>query len=220
MLKLGLLINKGLMPLIGVVSLQVEIMPKINTVKEHIAWSYANLASGHNAIESGVTEYGRLQYMIRSRLFKGLVSGTMSMGSLYDDEKIKYKYPQSCSYCGSGERLSMDHLIPRKKGGPDDTDNLLWACKSCNSSKRDRDLLVWLKAKDWMPSILMLRRYLKLVFRYCLENELLDLPLDEAYEMDLPFQLQSLPYKLENIGERVLWVEPVSSTERLDIVES
>ena len=53
-----------------------------------------------------------------------------------------------------------------------------------------------------------------------LETKLLDLPLDEAYELDLPFQLQSLPYKLDNVGERVLWVEPVSSTERHDIVES
>lgn len=91
-------------------------MPAINTVKEHIAWSYANLAGGHSAVESGAVKYGRLQYMIRARLFKGLVSGTMKIGSLYDDERIKYKYPQSCCYCGSVERLSMDHLIPRKKG--------------------------------------------------------------------------------------------------------
>lgn len=66
----------------------------------------------------------------------------------------------------------------------------------------------------------MLRRYLKLISRYCMEHKLFDLPLNEAYALDLPFQLQSLPYKLENIGERVLWVEPASSTERLEIVES
>lgn len=195
-------------------------MPEINTVKEHIAWSYANLAGGHSAVESGAAKYGRLQYMIRARLFKGLVSGAMNIGSLYDDEKIKYKYPQSCCYCGSVEHLSMDHLIPRKKGGSDAADNLVWACKSCNSSKRDRDILEWLETKGWAPSILMLRRYLKLIFRYCMEHELFDLPLNEAYELDLPFQLQSLLYKLGNIGERVLWVEPVSSTERLEIIES
>ena len=146
-------------------------MSKINTVKEHIAWSYANLAGGHSAVESGSKKYGRLQYMIRARLFKGLVSGTMSMGSLYDDEKVKYKYPQSCCYCGACERLSMDHLIPRKKGGPDHADNLVWACTPCNSSKRDRDLLVWLEDKKKLPSILMLRRYIKLVSRYCTEHQ-------------------------------------------------
>ncbi len=190
-------------------------MPEINTVKEHIAWSYANLAGGHNAVESGATKYGRLQYMIRARLFKGLVSGTMSMRSLYDDEKVKYKHPQSCCYCGAIERLSMDHLISRKKGGPDHADNLVWACTPCNSSKRDRDLLAWLEAKNRVPSIFMLRRYLKLISRCCTELELLELPLAEAYQLNLPFQLQNLPYKLENVGERVLWVEPASSTERL-----
>jgi|AntDeeMetagen681_2_1112603.scaffolds.fasta_scaffold10059_2 hypothetical protein len=195
-------------------------MPEINTVKEHIAWSYANLAGGHNAVESGATKYGRLQYMIRARLFKGLVSGTMSMRSLYDDEKVKYKYPQSCCYCGANERLSMDHLISRNKGGPDHADNLVWACTPCNSSKRDRDLLVWLEAKNRIPSILMLRRYIKLISRYCTEHELLELPLAEACQLTLPFQLQNLPYKLENVGERVLWVEPASSTERLEVIES
>ena len=183
-------------------------MPEINTVKEHIAWSYANLACAHSAVSSGARKYSTLNYMIRAKLNKGLVSGTMNMRSTFDDERIKYRYPESCCYCGSKDNIQMDHLIPQIKGGQNAADNLVWACRSCNSSKRDRDVLVWLESKGWEPSILLLRRYLKLVAKYCEENQLLDLPLTEVAATKLPFQMMALPYKFENIECRVLWVEP------------
>lgn len=43
-----------------------------------------------------------------------------------------------CTYCGSSERLSIDHRIPRSRGGSDDIDNLTTACCSCNSRKSTR----------------------------------------------------------------------------------
>lgn len=183
-------------------------MPEINTVREHLAWSYANLACAHSAVESGSKKYGRLNYMIRARLYKGLISGTMSMRSTFDDEKIKFKYPQSCCYCGSKDNLNIDHLIPKIKGGIDSADNLVLSCRSCNSSKRDRDVLLWLKYKGLNPSILLLRRYIKLVSKYCEENNLLDISLEEVTYQDLPFEIMALPYLLDNIEIQVLWVEP------------
>ena len=44
----------------------------------------------------------------------------------------------ACRYCGSLERLTIDHVIPRSRGGSDDAGNLVVACKSCNSRKKDR----------------------------------------------------------------------------------
>lgn len=185
-------------------------MREVQTVREHLAWSYANLACAHSAVESGAKKYSRLNYMIRARLNKGLVSGKMSMRSTFDDERIKYQYPKSCCYCGSEHKIHMDHLIPRINGGSDSADNLVWACRSCNSSKRDRDVLRWLHSKEMRPSILLLRRYLKLVARYCDENYLLDEPLTEVIKKDLPFDIMALPYKLDNLEGLVLWVNPQS----------
>lgn len=43
-----------------------------------------------------------------------------------------------CTYCGSGVRLSVDHRVPRSRGGGDEIENLTTACCSCNSRKSTR----------------------------------------------------------------------------------
>lgn len=185
--------------------------PAISTVREHLAWSYANLAAAHAALQAGAPHYRRVDYMIRARLYRGLTSGVMRVGSLVDDERVKYAYPKSCCYCGAVAALQMDHLIPRVKGGVDAADNLVWACRSCNASKRDLDVLRWLAQKGRAPAVLLLRRYLKLVMGYCAVRGLLDLPLHEAASQPLPFDLMALPYRLEDLQAQVLWVQPVAT---------
>lgn len=49
-----------------------------------------------------------------------------------------------CVYCNDRRRLSMDHIDPISRGGAHDPDNIVAACKSCNSSKNDTPLLQWL----------------------------------------------------------------------------
>ncbi|MBW4424689.1 MAG: HNH endonuclease [Nostoc desertorum CM1-VF14] len=48
----------------------------------------------------------------------------------------------SCQYCGSGKHLTLDHLIPRSRGGSDTWENVVTACERCNSCKGD----VWRQA--------------------------------------------------------------------------
>ena len=49
--------------------------------------------------------------------------------------ELKSKYGAKCAYCGNIEKLTIDHIIPRSKGGSDLTSNLQILCKSCNSRK-------------------------------------------------------------------------------------
>lgn len=44
----------------------------------------------------------------------------------------------TCQYCGSKKRLTLDHIIPRSKGGPHTWENVTTACAPCNSRKGDR----------------------------------------------------------------------------------
>jgi len=43
-----------------------------------------------------------------------------------------------CQYCGATRSLTIDHVIPRSKGGQDTWDNLVLACSSCNVKKSDK----------------------------------------------------------------------------------
>jgi 5-methylcytosine-specific restriction endonuclease McrA len=42
-----------------------------------------------------------------------------------------------CQYCGA-HADSIDHVVPRSKGGPHTWDNVVAACRPCNARKRDR----------------------------------------------------------------------------------
>lgn len=63
-------------------------------------------------------------------------------------EGISYK-DERCAYCG-GEATAIDHIIPRDKGGEDVADNLVPCCKSCNSSKKDKDLADFLNGHTYV----------------------------------------------------------------------
>jgi 5-methylcytosine-specific restriction endonuclease McrA len=47
-----------------------------------------------------------------------------------------------CAYCAS-TATTRDHVVPLARGGADSIENILPACKPCNSSKGDRLLAEW-----------------------------------------------------------------------------
>lgn len=71
-----------------------------------------------------------------------------------------------CQYCNAAAE-SIDHVVPRSRGGTHTWDNVVAACKSCNTRKRDRLLeetnfvlrrppteprqRIWLAAFDPLP---------------------------------------------------------------------
>ena len=44
----------------------------------------------------------------------------------------------ACQYCGATERLTLDHVLPRSRGGPETWENLVAACTRCNNRKGSR----------------------------------------------------------------------------------
>jgi 5-methylcytosine-specific restriction endonuclease McrA len=54
-------------------------------------------------------------------------------------EEILERYHHSCAYCGaSNVSMTKDHVVPVTKGGTHTKDNIVPACRSCNSSKGNR----------------------------------------------------------------------------------
>lgn len=78
-----------------------------------------------------ISQVGHEQY--RARLFN-------SEGSFTVDEFRQkcLEYNNSCAYCKQEcESLTVDHVIPLSKGGSNYISNIVPACLSCNSKKRD-----------------------------------------------------------------------------------
>ncbi|MBK8698594.1 MAG: HNH endonuclease [Saprospiraceae bacterium] len=177
---------------------------KIETVRHLIYYSYANLAMAHTAIDKKQEKYEAFNFMVRARLFKGLKDGTMNLRTIFDDEKNKLQTGQICNYCGSTDKLALDHIFPQKHGGMDDAENLIFACRTCNSSKGKKDLMEWMAFRGKFLPLMIIRRYLKLTFNYCNENGLLDKRIDELGEMKLPFRIDLLPTNFPNPNELIL----------------
>jgi 5-methylcytosine-specific restriction endonuclease McrA len=63
-------------------------------------------------------------------------------------EKINFNRPNlyrrddhSCQYCGAqlpNRNLTVEHVLPRSRGGPTTWENCVAACKRCNSDKADK----------------------------------------------------------------------------------
>jgi 5-methylcytosine-specific restriction endonuclease McrA len=60
----------------------------------------------------------------------------------------------TCQYCGSRKHLTLDHVIPRSKGGQHTWENVVTACAPCNGRKSDRllhDTNLHLRCKPKAP---------------------------------------------------------------------
>lgn len=60
-----------------------------------------------------------------------------------------------CTYCGSTEKLTADHVVPMTRGGTHDPSNLTACCIPCNSKKSNRLVSEWLPASSTVfhPSV-------------------------------------------------------------------
>ena len=180
------------------------------TVGESLYWSYAQMAMAFASARHDKPVYQQLDFIIRSKTYYGLLRGKLELGSLYKDEREKICSAGFCAYCGATDNLSLDHLIPRLRGGEDASDNLVTACRSCNSSKGARDVLEWCFIKGELPTLVILRRYLKLVIRYCIKRDLMNVSLVDAPAIDppLPFALGHVPHTLPHPADLVARLHP------------
>lgn len=60
----------------------------------------------------------------------------------------------TCQYCGKKTKLTIDHVIPKSRGGTDTWENLTTACERCNVKKGSltpREANMSLKNKPYRP---------------------------------------------------------------------
>jgi 5-methylcytosine-specific restriction endonuclease McrA len=60
----------------------------------------------------------------------------------------------TCQYCGKKTQLTIDHVLPRSRGGRDIWTNVVVACQRCNHNKGHQTVLeagMHLKAQPYKP---------------------------------------------------------------------
>lgn len=80
-------------------------------------------------------------------------------------------YPEDgCAYCGrKTNKWTLDHIIPKSKGGPTRRWNLIRCCARCNGNKSDTDLLPW-----YRPQLFWAEHRENSVFDWMRENAAMD----------------------------------------------
>ena len=66
-----------------------------------------------------------------------------------------------CGYCGTRDDLTLDHILPKSRGGQDTWHNLVTACQKCNTYKGNRtpeEAEMRLLTKPYRPSFIMYLR--------------------------------------------------------------
>ena len=61
-------------------------------------------------------------------------------------EQVKLYFDNKCCYCGKELPLQQEHFIPVNSSGGYTRENIICACKSCNSSKSDINFFEWYPA--------------------------------------------------------------------------
>lgn len=74
-------------------------------------------------------------YRMASRARKFNCVSDLTIGEMRD---VLSEQP-SCRYCASEDALTIDHIVPLAKRGPNTKTNIQVLCNSCNSSKQDKD---------------------------------------------------------------------------------
>lgn len=99
----------------------------VKTLGNLIFWQYAKIIS--DAAVGNRRTWG----FVMDR-YQALKRGEITWDWLREYRK-EHEVSGECVYCGARKRVSLEHIIPRCKGGPDMERNAVWVCRECNSTK-------------------------------------------------------------------------------------
>jgi len=70
---------------------------------------------------------------------KRFVRGPIRQRVAFNRKNVFKRDDHHCQYCGRHfSDLTLDHVMPRSRGGPTSWENVVACCKACNARKRDR----------------------------------------------------------------------------------
>lgn len=149
----------------------------VKTLRDLLYWQYAKIIS-----ESA--GFSKSNYRFIMNRYNKLRTGEIEWSSSIREWVHEKENKDRCIYCGSGEPLTVEHMIPLSRGGPDHSDNAVWVCSRCNMSKGDKRLYEFfsLDERNKLPRISE-GKYLKLLYDELDKRGLLEMSRDNLGEL-------------------------------------
>jgi hypothetical protein len=117
----------------------ITIHPNTTVLVLNSSFEPLNLASGRRAIVLLLKEKAQILSSRVIRLLNYVKVPLSRIVSQKPSRSMIYKRDgYRCQYCNVSRRLTIDHVIPKSKGGDDSYNNLVVACSSCNTKKGDK----------------------------------------------------------------------------------
>jgi len=142
------------------------IVPESNETLDFVSWLALEVASGEDGIRS-VRQNVRIPEVVVLTRYRGVPLRTPS----FSRRNLMRRDRHQCQYCGSRpgiHELSIDHVMPRSRGGRSTWENCVLACRRCNRKKRNRTpvqagmlLLHEPRAPRWSPFVEVPRTHLR-----------------------------------------------------------
>ena len=172
----------------------------IKSVRDLILWQYAKIIS-----ESA--GFGKKNWGFVMKKFKQLQDEEIFWNEIREYVKERESRDE-CIFCGGKKDLTLDHLLPRSRNGPNDEKNVVWVCGNCNSSKGSRRLYeFWtiehgLEGAKYLVPRIAEGKYLKFAYEVFETNKLLDYDMNRIIvEMCPRCDLKALCIKVESEGK-------------------
>jgi 5-methylcytosine-specific restriction endonuclease McrA len=105
-----------------------------------------------------VTSSGGIEFKIPAvmRLIK-LIRTIYRTGVAFCKKNVFIRDGFKCAYCGTNKsRLTIDHIIPKSRGGRSNFENCVAACKPCNLAKGGRtpsEVNMFLQKRPSQPTV-------------------------------------------------------------------
>ena len=97
-------------------------------------------------------------------LVKPIIVRLLRMVSSVYKKRVPFSYKnvtkrdkEICQYCSSHKDLTIDHVIPKSRGGKNTFENCVTACRDCNHRKGNKlmhEVNMHLRKKPYAPSLI------------------------------------------------------------------
>ena len=103
----------------------------------------AEVIEAHDSLTIG-TPRGRIPFPLKVRFITGIIAARVkqfSHSAILSRRNLMLRDDSKCQYCGvnvSSKTGTIDHVVPKSRGGTHSWENVVLACTRCNQKKADK----------------------------------------------------------------------------------